>query len=74
MNSSSFEPLSSTLEKEYKIRFSPSHLYRRMVWKILIEDFFQPLIGEQKVILDLGSGWGGVYFFYSSPKKNCNVA
>lgn len=49
---------SQELEKEYALRFGDHAPYREAVWEILVHDYFQPLIGESRVILDLGSGWG----------------
>jgi len=48
----------SDLQKEYAIRFSQMADYRNSVWKIIIDEFLQKRVGENKVILDLGSGWG----------------
>ena len=46
------------LKKEYELRFSEMAEYRNSVWKVLIDQFFQRRVGEDQVILDLGSGWG----------------
>ncbi len=46
------------LQKEYALRFSKIAEYRNSVWKVLIGQYFQRRIGENQVILDLGSGWG----------------
>ena len=40
------------------MRFDRNADYRRSVWKVLLENYFQDLIGNDKVVLDLGSGWG----------------
>lgn len=32
--------------------------YRDEIWKVLNKNFFQKLIGADKIILDLGAGWG----------------
>jgi ubiquinone/menaquinone biosynthesis C-methylase UbiE len=46
------------LSEEYQLRFSHIASYRRKVWQILVKRYFQPLIGLDQVILDLGCGWG----------------
>jgi SAM-dependent methyltransferase len=46
------------LQRTYQLRFGESEKYRRRVWKILIRDFFQPLIPLSSHVLDLGCGWG----------------
>jgi SAM-dependent methyltransferase len=46
------------LQREYDLRFRSAHQYRTAIWKILIEDFFQPLIPPSSHVLDLGCGWG----------------
>ena len=46
------------LQREYNLRFSENQEYRKIVWRVLVDQYFQPLIGEDKIILDLGSGWG----------------
>lgn len=32
--------------------------YRSKVWKILTAEFFQDIVGANKIVLDLGCGWG----------------
>ena len=49
---------SSDLARAYALRFGEAADYRVAVWKILISDFFQPIIGRDQSILDLGCGWG----------------
>ncbi len=46
------------LQKGYEIRFSEISEYRNAVWKLIIGQFLQGKIGQDKVILDLGCGWG----------------
>lgn len=46
------------LQKEYALRFSQMAEYRKTVWRILIDHYFQSRVGENQIILDLGSGWG----------------
>ncbi len=48
----------SDLQKEYALRFARMASYRNAVWKIIISDYLQARIGRDKVVLDLGSGWG----------------
>lgn len=52
------DSLSEELSQEYRLRFSSIASYRRKVWKILVKQYFQKLVGFDKVILDLGCGWG----------------
>jgi len=43
----------------YKARFEETGLQKRnSVWSVLCRDFFNPLIGEQKDILDVACGYG----------------
>lgn len=53
---SAFNP--EDLKQEYALRFSRIADYRRRVWEVLVNRFFQPIIGRDKIILDLGCGWG----------------
>ena len=46
------------LSQEYNLRFSHLADYRRRVWHILVTKYFQPLLGSDQAILDLGCGWG----------------
>lgn len=46
------------LQKAYARRFAGSTAYRDAFWRILCEQYFQPMIGLEKDILDLGAGWG----------------
>lgn len=46
------------LQNEYQLRFSGLEAYRNKVWAILCQNFFQKHIGDEKTILDLGSGYG----------------
>jgi SAM-dependent methyltransferase len=52
------EPATCDLQRLYDLRFRGSQEYRRRVWKILTQDFFQPLIPSSSHVLDLGCGWG----------------
>lgn len=47
------------LSKLYRFRFRESERAAKMrIWKILCERFFQPLVGEDRVIVDLACGYG----------------
>ena len=46
------------LQRGYARRFGNQKDYRDAVWKVLTTEFFQPLIGAQSALLDLGCGWG----------------
>ena len=46
------------LQRGYARRFGNQKDYRDAVWKVLTAEFFQPLIGAQSTLLDLGCGWG----------------
>ena len=47
------------LSKLYRHRFREADRAGKMrIWKVLCERFFQPLIGEDRVIVDLACGYG----------------
>jgi SAM-dependent methyltransferase len=46
------------LERVYELRFREVQRYRNDVLKILVQEFFQPMIPHRARILDLGCGWG----------------
>jgi ubiquinone/menaquinone biosynthesis C-methylase UbiE len=47
------------LSKLYRHRFRASERDdRRRIWKVLCQSFFQPLIGEDRVVVDLACGYG----------------
>jgi ubiquinone/menaquinone biosynthesis C-methylase UbiE len=50
--------LKAELARAYELRFGANDAYRRAVWQVLTTEFFQPLIGRDRTILDLGCGWG----------------
>jgi SAM-dependent methyltransferase len=50
--------LKAELAQAYALRFGAAGLYRQQVWRVLISDFFQPLVGSGQTVLDLGCGWG----------------
>lgn len=48
-----------SVEKLYKGRFSEADRQGKdRIWRVLCESFFQPLIGEGQVIVDLACGYG----------------
>jgi len=47
------------LSKLYRFRFRETDRAGKMrLWKVLCERFFQPLIGEDRIIVDLACGYG----------------
>jgi SAM-dependent methyltransferase len=47
------------LSKLYRFRFREADRAGKMrIWKVLCERFFQPLMGEDRVIVDLACGYG----------------
>lgn len=43
----------------YQFRFRESERFQKMeIWKVLCEQFFQPMIGQEMSILDLACGYG----------------
>lgn len=50
--------LKSELSRTYAMRFDGTAENRRAVWGVLVERYFQPLVGRNQVVLDLGCGWG----------------
>lgn len=52
------DPAQQELARLYANRFDGAQEYRRRVWQVLARDFFQPLIAESSVVLDLGCGYG----------------
>ncbi len=49
---------STEVQTIYGQRFAANFAYRQKVWQVLIADFFQPLVGDGKAVLDLGCGYG----------------
>lgn len=45
-------------EAIYARRFAQNQAYRASVWKALVERIFQPHVGENARVLDLGCGYG----------------
>jgi len=50
--------LSEDLERIYGRRFDSNESYRNLVWKTLIEDWFQKYVPLSAAVLDLGCGYG----------------
>jgi SAM-dependent methyltransferase len=46
------------LKRIYEARFRDTADYRRKVWRVLIDDFFQQFVGTSDTVLDLGCGYG----------------
>lgn len=47
------------LARLYQFRFDEADRARKMaIWKVLCGKFFQKLVGENKVVLDMASGYG----------------
>lgn len=50
--------LNDDLQQEYQRRFQPLREYRRKVWRILVDEFFQKYVPPDSTVLDVGCGWG----------------
>jgi SAM-dependent methyltransferase len=59
----------SDLQRIYAQRFSASLEYRRSIWRILVQDFFQKLVPEKSTVLDLGCGYGEFINQVAASKK-----
>ena len=46
------------LQRIYEARFRTNLDYRRAVWRVLIDDFFQQYVQPAAAVLDLGCGYG----------------
>ena len=46
------------LQRIYEARFRANLDYRRAVWRVLIDDFFQQYVRPTDAVLDLGCGYG----------------
>jgi SAM-dependent methyltransferase len=46
------------LAKVYSARFDASQEYRRQVWQVIVEQFFQPFVPDSATLLDVGCGYG----------------
>jgi SAM-dependent methyltransferase len=52
------EQMSADLKRIYALRFQQNQRYRRAVWRVLIDDYFQALVRPGDTVLDLGAGYG----------------
>lgn len=52
------EKILENLSAEYDLRFAGKEEDRVRVWKVLVEEYFQTVVGANKVVLDLGCGYG----------------
>jgi SAM-dependent methyltransferase len=57
MNGTSFK-VPEELKSIYRKRFDAKAEYRNRLWKVLVGDFFQPLVPGDATVLDLGAGYG----------------
>ena len=46
------------LRRIYGARFDKNLDYRKQVWRVLVPEFFQPLVPPSATVLDLGCGYG----------------
>lgn len=46
------------LKELYRQRFAEGASYRRELWEVLCEDFFQQYVDATSTVLDMGCGWG----------------
>lgn len=46
------------LQGMYAHRFERNAPYRRAIWRVLIDDYFQQFVGDSDAVLDLGCGYG----------------
>lgn len=49
---------SDDVQTIYGQRFAANREYRQKIWRVLIDDFFQGLLGKDAAVLDLGCGYG----------------
>jgi len=63
------EKILEGLSAEYDLRFAGKEKDRNRVWSVLVKDYFQDLIGADKVVLDLGCGYGEFINHISASKK-----
>jgi SAM-dependent methyltransferase len=52
------DPRPEELSRVYAHRFDAAREYRRGVWGVLVKNFFQRLVPDGAVVLDLGCGYG----------------
>jgi SAM-dependent methyltransferase len=46
------------LQELYARRFDAAAEYRSSVWRVLVEDYFQPMVRRDARVLDIGCGYG----------------
>ncbi len=46
------------LNRIYGKRFNAVTEYRRRIWRVLVDDYFQTMVPPNAVVLDLGAGYG----------------
>jgi SAM-dependent methyltransferase len=61
--------IEAELSRVYTSRFDARQEYRRRVWGVLVRNFFQPLVGADSVVLDLGCGYGEFINCVTARKK-----
>jgi SAM-dependent methyltransferase len=52
------DPRPAELSKVYSARFDAAQDYRRKVWRVLVDRFFQQFVPPSATLLDLGCGYG----------------
>lgn len=57
------------IERLYRQRFGHNLAYRRRVWKVLQEGLFRPRMGNPKVVVDVGSGYGDFVNLVPAPTR-----
>lgn len=62
-------PQGSDLQQIYRLRFEKNQAYRKKIWRILTERFFQKFIKPTDTVLDLGCGYGEFINQISCGKK-----
>ncbi len=50
--------LAADLPEEYRLRFGELAAYRKQVWAVLVEHWFQRYVRPTDTVLDLACGWG----------------
>jgi SAM-dependent methyltransferase len=58
LNPTTTESEPGHLRRLYQARFQAKHAYRRLVWSVLCEQFFQKWVPVDGAVLDLGCGCG----------------
>ena len=52
------EETARRLQEIYRNRFERTKAYRRVVWQLLTQEFFQKMVDPRATVLDLGCGYG----------------